>query len=108
MKILILGGTAWLGHSIAAAALAAGHSVVCLARGNAIPEGADLVNADRARGDADEGAAAGAVGVDQIGPLRDPISAGQANDRMPGGQRGRRARTPQPGRPSTNPNLPGL
>ena len=59
MKILILGGTAWLGHSIAAAALAAGHSVVCLARGNAIPEGADLVNADRARGDALAGVAAG-------------------------------------------------
>lgn len=58
MKILILGGTAWLGHSIAAAALAAGHSVVCLARGNAIPEGADLVNADRARGDALVGVAA--------------------------------------------------
>ena len=58
MKILILGGTAWLGHSIAAAALAAGHSVVCLARGNTIPEGADLVNADRARDDALAGIAA--------------------------------------------------
>lgn len=52
MKILVLGGTAWLGHSIAEAALAAGHSVTCLARGNAVPKGAELVNADRTRDDA--------------------------------------------------------
>ena len=54
------------------------------------------------------GVAAGAVGVDQIGSLRDRISAGQANDRMPGGQRGRRDRMPQPGRPSKNQNLHGF
>lgn len=47
MKILVLGGTAWLGHEIARAALAAGHEVTCLARGSAVPSGAGLVQADR-------------------------------------------------------------
>jgi 2'-hydroxyisoflavone reductase len=47
MKILILGGTAWLGHAIAASALAAGHDVTCVARTAGVPAGATLVRADR-------------------------------------------------------------
>jgi 2'-hydroxyisoflavone reductase len=50
MQILILGGTSWLGGTIAATALDRGHEVTCLARGEAgsAPDGARLVRADRA------------------------------------------------------------
>ncbi|MFP7834017.1 oxidoreductase [Marisediminicola sp. LYQ134] len=47
MRFLVLGGTAWLGHRIAATALERGHDVTCLARGSAVPDGAELVVADR-------------------------------------------------------------
>lgn len=49
MRVLILGGTAWLGRHLASAALEAGHEVTCLARGEAgaVPTGAGLVRADR-------------------------------------------------------------
>ena len=48
-KILILGGTQWLGRTIAAQALDAGHAVTCLARGASgeFPAGAAAVVADR-------------------------------------------------------------
>lgn len=47
MRVLVLGGTVWLGHAIAAAHLAAGHDVTCVARGTGVPDGATLVQADR-------------------------------------------------------------
>ncbi len=57
MRVLILGGTGWLGHAIAASHLAAGHDVTCLARTAGVPDGASLVRADRDAGvDALEGA----------------------------------------------------
>lgn len=50
--LLILGGTAWFGRTLAERAVAGGHAVTCLARGsNGVPgpEGARLIRADRTR-----------------------------------------------------------
>jgi nucleoside-diphosphate-sugar epimerase len=54
MRLLVLGGTAWLGRNIVSAALDAGHEVTALARGEAgdAPEGVRFVVADRDRDDA--------------------------------------------------------
>jgi 2'-hydroxyisoflavone reductase len=54
MRLLLLGGTAWLGREIARTARDQGHSVTCVARGTAGPavEGVELVTADRTRLDA--------------------------------------------------------
>ncbi|WKK72626.1 NAD-dependent epimerase/dehydratase family protein [Rathayibacter oskolensis] len=58
MKLLILGGTAWLGRQLATEALARGHDVTCVARGTDVPEGARLIRADRDHDDALRGVAA--------------------------------------------------
>lgn len=57
MRILILGGTAWLGREIVATAAGRGHEVTALARGEAgaAPEGARFIRADREGDDAFEG-----------------------------------------------------
>lgn len=53
MKLLLLGGTAFLGRAIAAQARDQGIDITCLARGSALPpDGVQLVRADRDHQDA--------------------------------------------------------
>jgi 2'-hydroxyisoflavone reductase len=49
VRLLILGGTGWLGRVFAAQAVVAGHAVTCLARGisGVVPEGVEFIRADR-------------------------------------------------------------
>ncbi|MEJ7742637.1 MAG: NAD-dependent epimerase/dehydratase family protein [Nocardioidaceae bacterium] len=49
MRLLVLGGTAWLGSRVATTALERGHNVTCLARGDSgsAPTGSTFIQADR-------------------------------------------------------------
>ncbi|XAS69538.1 NAD-dependent epimerase/dehydratase family protein [Micrococcaceae bacterium Sec5.7] len=79
MRILILGGTAFLSAEIARQAIAAGHHVTCLARGTATepPGGAAWLRADRSLG-ADAYTAATGEWDAVIDVARDPEQAGDA------------------------------
>jgi 2'-hydroxyisoflavone reductase len=59
MRILVLGGTAWLGRYIATTATDRGHQATCLARGESgsVPDGVEFVRADRDQPDAYDGVA---------------------------------------------------
>lgn len=59
MRLLVLGGTGWLGGHVAAQALASGHDVTCVSRRSAAAAGAHVVHADRDRDDALTEVAAG-------------------------------------------------
>ncbi|OLF09487.1 epimerase [Actinophytocola xinjiangensis] len=56
MRLLVLGGTVFVGHAVAAEGVRRGHEVVCAARGESgqVPDGATLVRVDR---DAEDGLA---------------------------------------------------
>ena len=91
MRILILGGTAFLSAEIARQALAAGHEVTCLARGTsaAPPRGTVWVRADRSQGKASYAPVAagrpGHVGWDAvIDVARDPTRAREALEVLAG------------------------
>lgn len=79
MRILVLGGTAFLSAEIARQAVEAGHRVTCLARGSAgaPPPGTTWLRADRSAG---TDAYAGAAGEwdEVIDVARDPVPASQA------------------------------
>ena len=49
MRLLVLGGTSWLGSCVATTALERGHHVTCLARGDSgsAPTGSSFIRADR-------------------------------------------------------------
>ena len=94
MRILVLGGTAFLSAETARQALAAGHDVTCLARGTASapPDGATWLRADRSEGAAAYAAASEAAdsggGWDAVVDVsRDPGQAREALEALAGSAR---------------------
>ncbi|MDT0194140.1 epimerase [Arthrobacter sp. AB6] len=83
MRILVLGGTAFLSAEIARQAVAAGHDVTCLARGSAAapPAGTTWLREDRSLG---ANAYAGAKGEwdEVVEVARDPVPATEALDAL--------------------------
>jgi len=81
MRILVLGGTAFLSAEIARQAVAGGHDVTCLARGTSAgpPDAVTWVRSDRASGVA---AFSGATGDwdEVVDVSRDPVQAAVALD----------------------------
>ncbi|MGY4542277.1 2'-hydroxyisoflavone reductase [Arthrobacter sp. UYNi723] len=79
MRILILGGTAFLSSEIARQAVSAGHRVTCLARGSATepPDGVQWVKADRSLGANSYAQVAGDWDA-VIDVARDPVPAEEA------------------------------
>ena len=94
MRILVLGGTAFLSAETARQALAAGHDVTCLARGTmtAPPDGATWLRADRSEGAAAYTAAVEAAGSGGawdavVDVSRDPGQAREALEALAGSAR---------------------
>jgi 2'-hydroxyisoflavone reductase len=82
MRILVLGGTAFLSAEIARQAVAAGHDVTCLARGSAAaPPATKWLKEDRSLG---ASAYAGAEGEwdEVVDVARDPVPAAEALDAL--------------------------
>lgn len=79
MRILVLGGTAFLSARIAGQAVAAGHNVTCFARGSSQdpPDGVTWVRGDRAMG-AGAYAVLGGTWDSVVEVSRDPVQAGEA------------------------------
>jgi nucleoside-diphosphate-sugar epimerase len=90
MRILVLGGTAFLSAEIARQALEAGHDVTCLARGTAAapPAGARWLQADRSLGNAAYAAAVDGAGWDAVVDVsREPGQAREALEALAGSTR---------------------
>jgi 2'-hydroxyisoflavone reductase len=85
MRILVLGGTAFLSAEIVRQAVAMGHEVTCLARGSAAepPEGAAWLKADRSLG-AEAYDAVDGDWDEVIDVARDPVPASAALDALAG------------------------
>lgn len=68
LRLLVLGGTAWLGGEIVSAAVGRGHEVICLARGSSgsVPLGARFVRADRSTAGAYDPVVAGGQRWDAV------------------------------------------
>lgn len=79
MRILVLGGTAFLSAEIVRSAVAAGHDVTCLARGSSAvpPQGASWLRADRSRGAKAYADATGEWDA-VVDVARDPVPATEA------------------------------
>ena len=90
MRILVLGGTAFLSAEIARQALAAGHDVTCLARGTAAapPDGATWLRADRSQGEDGLRRGCRQGGWDAVVDVsRDPDQAREALEALAGSAR---------------------